>query len=157
LDGQLALTINDDSLSAADIAFGYKCSHRVGRQIGRARCQQLVQLQGLGRVLLGRRAGPIDDRPVVVHEPLARLARLLFVEQRAGKLLHPASLLRGRFGRQSAERLCDEPLALGLSQRLALRLEARDDPLIGRSTWLEVPAAEGLDPLLPRSAAPGGA
>jgi hypothetical protein len=89
LDGQLALTINDDSLSAADIAFGYKCSHRVGRQIGRARCQQLVQLQGLGRVLLGRRAGPIDDRPVVVHEPLARLARLLFVEQRAGKLLHP--------------------------------------------------------------------
>ena len=82
-------------------------------------------------MLLGRRPGPVDDRAALVHEPLARLERLLLVEQRARELLDLAPLLRRRFGREPAQRLGDEPLALGLRQRLALRLEARDDALVG--------------------------
>ena len=71
----------------------------VGRLIDRARCEQLVQLLDLGRVLLGRRPGPVDDRAALVHEPLARLKRLLLVVQRARELLDLAPLLRRRFGR----------------------------------------------------------
>ena len=45
-------------------------------------------------MLLGRRAGPVDDRPALVEEPLARLKRLLLVEQGSRKLLDLAALLR---------------------------------------------------------------
>jgi hypothetical protein len=51
----------------------------IGRQVDRARCQQLIELLDLGRVLLGRRTGPVDDRAALVHEALARLKRLLLV------------------------------------------------------------------------------
>jgi hypothetical protein len=76
--------------------------------------EQLVQLRDLGRVLLGGGAGPIDNRAALVQEPLARLERLLLVEQGAGELLDLAPLLRRRFGREPAQRLGDEPLPLGL-------------------------------------------
>ena len=56
--------------------------------------------------------------------------------KRAGELLDLASLLGGRFGREPAQRLGDEPLALGLRQASALRLEARDDPLVGSTDLL---------------------
>ena len=82
-------------------------------------------------MLLGRRPGPVDDRAALVHEPLARLKRLLLVEQRARELLDLASLLRRRFGREPAQRLGDEPLALGLGQRRALGVQARHHPLVG--------------------------
>ena len=75
----------------------------VGRLIDRARLEQLVQLRDLGRVLLGRRPGPVDDRAALVHEPLARLERLLLVVQRAGELLDLAPLLRRRLGREPAQ------------------------------------------------------
>ena len=103
----------------------------VGRLIDRARLEQLVQLHGLGRVLLGRRPGPVDDRAALVHEPLARLERLLLVVQRAGELLDLAPLLGRGLGRKPARRLGDEPLALGLRQRLALRLQPGHDLLVG--------------------------
>ena len=96
-------------------------------------------------MLLGRRPGPVDDRAALVHETLARLERLLLVEQRARELLDLAPLLRRRLGREPAQRLGDEPLALGLRQRLALRLEARDDPLVGGTNLLG-----GLDLLGPQ-------
>ena len=96
-------------------------------------------------MLLGRRPGPVDDRAALVQEPLARLQRLLLVEQRAGELLDLAPLLRRRFGREPAQRLGDEPLALRLRQRLALRLEARDDALVGGADLLG-----GLDLLGPQ-------
>jgi hypothetical protein len=70
----------------------------VGRQINRARLEQLVQLRDLGRVLLGRRPGPVDHRATLAHEPLPRLERLLLVEQRAGELLDLASLFGRRLG-----------------------------------------------------------
>ena len=59
----------------------------VGREIDRARCQQLVQLRDLGRVLFGRRPGTVDHRTALIHEPLARLKRLLLAEQRARELI----------------------------------------------------------------------
>jgi hypothetical protein len=83
--------------------------------IDRTRLEQLVQIRDLGRMLLGRRPGPVDDRATLVHEPLARLKRLLLIEQRAGELLYLTPLLRRRFGREPAQRLGDEPFALGLS------------------------------------------
>ena len=92
----------------------------VGRLIDRACCEQFVQLLDLGRVLLGRRPGPVDHRAALVHEPLARLERLLLVVQRGRELLDLASLLRRRFGREPAQRLGDEPLPLGLGQRRTL-------------------------------------
>ena len=70
-------------------------------------------------MLLGGGPGPIDDRAALVHEPLARLKRLLLVEQRAGELLDLAPLLRRRFGREPAQRLGDKPLPLGLGQSAA--------------------------------------
>ena len=82
-------------------------------------------------MLLGRRAGPIDHRAALVHEPLARLQRLLLVEQGAGELLDLASLLRRRFGRKPARRLRNEPLPLGLRQGCTLRFETRHDALVG--------------------------
>jgi hypothetical protein len=78
-----------------------------------------------------RRSGPVDDRAALVHEPLARLKRLLLVEQRSRELLDLASLLRRRFGREPAYCLGNEPLALGLGQGRTLGLEARDDTLVG--------------------------
>jgi hypothetical protein len=96
-------------------------------------------------VLLGRRPGPVDDRAALVHEPLARLERLLLVEQGSRKLLDLPSLLRSRFGGEPAQRLGDKPLALGLRQRLALLIEARHDALIGRPHLLR-----GLDLLGPQ-------
>ena len=87
-------------------------------------------------MLLGRRPSPVDDRAALVHEPLARLERLLLVEQRLCELLDLASLLRGRFRREPAQRLGDEPLALRLGQSGTLRLEARDDALVGRPDLL---------------------
>ena len=56
-----------------------------------------MQLLDLGRVLLGRRPGPVDDRAALVHETLARLKRLLLVVQCAGELLDLEPLLRRRF------------------------------------------------------------
>ena len=117
----------------------------VGRLIDRARWEQLVQLRDLGRVLLGRRPGPVDHRAALVHEPLPRLERLLLVEQGAGERLDLAPLLRRRFRGEPAQRLRNEPLALGLGQRLALRIEARDDTLVGRPDLLG-----GLDLLGPQ-------
>jgi hypothetical protein len=81
-------------------------------------------------VLLGCRPGPVDGRAALVNEPLARLKRLLLVEQGSRKLLDLSSLLRRRFGGEPAQRLGDEPLPLGLGQRLALRLEARHHALV---------------------------
>ena len=103
----------------------------IGRQIDRTRCQQLVQFLDLGRVLLGRRPRPVDDRAALVQEALARLERLLLVEQRTGERLDLASLLRRRFGREPAQGLGDEPLALGLGQRLALGVQTLHHPLVG--------------------------
>jgi hypothetical protein len=103
----------------------------VGRQIDRASCEQLVQLLDLGSVLLGRRPGPVDDRAAFLHEPLACLKHLLLVEQGSRELLDLAPLLRRRFGRQPAQRLGHEPLALGLGQRLALGLQPGHDLLVG--------------------------
>jgi hypothetical protein len=70
----------------------------IGSLVDGARLEQLVQLRDLGRVLLGRRPGPIDHRVALVHKPLARLQRLLLIVQRAGELLDLAPLLRRRFG-----------------------------------------------------------
>ena len=84
----------------------------VGRLIDRACDQQLVQLLDLSRLLLGGRPGPVDDRAALVHEPLARLKRLLLVVQCSGELLDLATLVRRRFGGEPAQRLRDEPLAL---------------------------------------------
>jgi hypothetical protein len=64
--------------------------------------EQLIQLCDLGRVLLGRRPRPVDDRAAFVQEPLARLERLLLVEQGARELLDLASLLCRCFGREPA-------------------------------------------------------
>jgi hypothetical protein len=47
----------------------------VGRQIDRARCQQLVQHRDLGRVLLGGGPGPVDDRAALVTCPPPSTAR----------------------------------------------------------------------------------
>ena len=52
---------------------------------------------------------------------------------------------RRRFGGEPAQRLGDEPLALGLRQRRALRFEARDDALVGGTDLLG-----GLDLLGPQ-------
>jgi hypothetical protein len=82
-------------------------------------------------VLLGRRPGPVDHRAAFVQEALARLERLLLVEQDSRKLLDLAPLLRRRFGREPAQRLRDKPLPLGLREGGTLRLQARDDALIG--------------------------
>ena len=117
----------------------------VGGLIDRAGLEQLVQLRDLSRVLLGRRPGPVDDRAALVHEPLARLERLLLLVQRARKLLDLAPLLRRRFGREPAHRLGDEPLALGLRQRLALSLQPGHDLLVGGTDLLR-----GLDLLGPK-------
>ena len=87
-------------------------------------------------MLLGRRPGPVDDRAALVHEPLPGLERLLLVEQRAGELLDLTSLLGRRFGGEPAHRLRDEPLALGLGQRGALRFKAHDDALVGGTDLL---------------------
>ena len=99
--------------------------------VDRARLEQLVQFRDLGRVLPGRGPGPVDDRAAFVQETLARLERLLLVEQGSCELLDLASLLGRGLGRQPAQRLGDKPLALGLRQRLALRLQARHDPPVG--------------------------
>ena len=117
----------------------------VGGLIDRARLEQLVQLRDLGRVLLGRRPGPVDHRAALVHEPLARLERLLLVVQRAGELLDLAPLLGRGLGGKPARRLGDEPLALGLRQRLALRLQPGHDLLVGGTDLLG-----GLDLLGPQ-------
>jgi hypothetical protein len=95
-------------------------------------------------VLLGRRPGPVDDRAALIQESLARLERLLLVEQR-GERLDLASLLRRRFGGEPAQRLADDPLPLGLGQGPTLRLEARDHPFVGRPNLLR-----GLDLLGPQ-------
>jgi hypothetical protein len=107
----------------------------VGRLIDRTRLEQPVQLRDLGRVLLGRRPGPVDDRAALIHETLACLERLLLVVQGAGELLDLASPLRRRFRGKPAQRL-REPLALGLRQRRTLRLQARGDALVGRTDLL---------------------
>ena len=91
-------------------------------------------------MLLGRSPGPVDDRAAFVHEPLACLKRLLLVEQCAGEFLDLAPLLRRRFGGESAQRLGDEPLPLGLRQRRTLGLQAGHDPLVGGTDLLR-----GLD------------
>ena len=96
-------------------------------------------------MLLGRRPGPVDDRAALVQEPLARLERLLLVEQGARELLNLAPLLCRRFGREPAQRLGDEPLALRLGQSAALRIEASDDALVGGPDLLG-----GLDLLGPQ-------
>jgi hypothetical protein len=52
----------------------------VGSQNDRARLEKPVQLRDLGRMLLGRRPRPVDDRAAFIHEPLPCLQRLLLVE-----------------------------------------------------------------------------
>ena len=96
-------------------------------------------------MLLGRRPGPVDHRAALVHETLARLERLLLVVQRAGELLDLAPLLRRRLGREPAQRLGDEPLALRLRKGRTLGLQTRDHPLIGGTDLLG-----GLDLLGPQ-------
>jgi hypothetical protein len=75
-------------------------------------------------MLLGGGAGPVDHRAAFVHETLARLERLLLVEQGSCEFLDLAPLLRRRFGRQPAQCLGDEPFPLGLSQSGTLCIEA---------------------------------
>jgi len=77
-------------------------------------------------------------------QPLQRLECLLLVEQGPCELLDLAPLLRGRFGRKSAQRPSDEPLALGLHEGRTLGLQTRDHAFIRRPDLLG-----GLDLLGP--------
>jgi trehalose 6-phosphate synthase len=61
-----------------------------------------------------------------------RLQRLLLIEQGARELLDLASLLRGRFGGEPAQRLGDEPLALRLHEGRTLGLQTHDHTLVRR-------------------------
>jgi hypothetical protein len=117
----------------------------VGRLVDRAGLKQLVQPRDLGRVLRGCRLRPVHDRAALVHEPLPGLECLLLVVQCAGERLELASLLRRGLRREPAQRLGDEPLALGLGQRLAFSFEAHDNAPVGRPDLLR-----GLDLLTPQ-------
>jgi hypothetical protein len=86
-----------------------------------------------------------DHRAALVPEALARLERLLLLEQGSRELLDLASLLRRRFGREPGQRLGDEPLVLGLHEGRTLHLQTLDHPLVGGSNLLG-----GLDLLGPQ-------